>query len=184
MLTKSILLALLASVVAAAPAAEVNDSTTAQDNRVEVTQKIEVPEGFTPPWETSDLSAGDGETSELDARQSYHPAMIIRCYAGKSCQGDLIKTSGDQWYIQPGTSYALPFSAPAYQDVSCRLDTWDDWRGKIYVAIDLQDGKGPFNSPAISGENYSPGSGQYCVDVYGHSAGRADIGMWAVATRW
>ncbi|KAL1409889.1 hypothetical protein Q8F55_003888 [Vanrija albida] len=172
MLAKTVILALLASLAAAAPAVEVDNSAAVpQENPSQLSQNTEVPEGFVPDWETSGLSARDSA------------GLRVICFDQTGCQGNIISHSVDT-YINQGTTWAMTFGIHAYQRMSCRFDTWNDWRGEFYLAL----GNFPSehgSSRRISGSNYSHGSGQYCVDMWTNiGGGRARIDVSPMAVRW
>lgn len=137
MLQQTLVFAVLASL-----AATITASAAPVDAPVELKQYI--PDSETP----ENLNSRDGGFS-------------VRCFASPACQGNVIGYVPDNYSLQSGSwaSYGVNNAPPT---VSCRLDTWGGWAGTIYLSV----GNPPFSAPHVSGNNYSPGSGQYCVDIW------------------
>ncbi|KAL1405718.1 hypothetical protein Q8F55_007388 [Vanrija albida] len=109
--------------------------------------------------------------------------VSIRCFRRTghmdtpgNCQGDQnpYNFGGDHYGMQPGDTLQYAFVWRGFAELSCRFDTWDDWKGEFEIGWYDEYGNPPWSSGdgwnPFAPKGYSSGSGQVCVNaVYSKS---------------
>lgn len=116
------------------------------------------------PAPTKHTRDGGVDTSPLSARD--YAGLSIRCFDGLDCQGDQVAEWSDITNVPSGWYYGLYFTHAGDRLTSCRFDVWNNLWGTFWIAPGGANGENAFALQHISGENYSNGWGQYCVNQY------------------
>ncbi|WOO78755.1 uncharacterized protein LOC62_02G002294 [Vanrija pseudolonga] len=162
----------------AASAADAGGNIEARDNFKGVATAISAKS----PAPTKHTRDGAVDTSPISARD--YAGLSIRCFDGLDCNGNQIAEWSDINNIPNGYFYGLYFKHPGNRLASCRFDVWNNLWGTFWMAPGGTDGQNAFALQHISGENYSNGWGQYCVNQWQWSTqGSDDVVKFAAAYR-
>lgn len=144
MRTFAIILALVATLAAAAP---VSDSSGSREIEARSSDEAIIRDG--------------PDDTELAARGS--PGMSVRCFQKAGCTGPEAGQTYTKYDYPPNSWTSFPYKVPRNVPFSCRLDTWDGWAGQMYLIRGGRDN--PFEGERISGIISSSGAGQSCIDL-------------------
>ncbi|KAL1409890.1 hypothetical protein Q8F55_003889 [Vanrija albida] len=179
MLFHTIVLTLTAALVTAAPAPEVQGGAVASTpgpvpSRLSVGAGTQTKRGSNPQIvepifykiERSPETAqdDDADTPQNLARDS--ASVNVRCFDRPDCTGNEIFPAGTVYTIPRGWMALWPYTQAGDILGSCRFDVWNNFGGKFWMMADAPSGKKPWDQPHVSGENFSNGWGQYCVNQW------------------
>ncbi|WOO78760.1 uncharacterized protein LOC62_02G002299 [Vanrija pseudolonga] len=165
MLLRTVIIALVGSLAAAAPAASVvNSSPTTEDTAIvlpEGTEAIKMIDTGDIQIVNSSISNLEGIEAQLGARDS--AGFAIRCFFSDNCQGTEVRSSGDLHYPS-GIIYAIHTNVPYGKPISCRFDAWSGWSGELKIVEAFNVNTALKNGGRdIAGPKSIYGSGQLCL---------------------